>query len=228
MKKIIVSLFAFAFLFAGQLMAAPMQAYYCFNTQQPEVIIEAFDENFDALASKGVSTHRLYEFHLNGQYGFTHCIVSENSGPDAFEKTIKTFQGSEEGKALLAKFYSVASDVLNGAGTPLASVGDAVTPVAMLIDIRAKNNKLFVEELSKLMNSSDRQGSISLFEDTFTGVKGRTHYVVIGGSSLDEVLSNFRGTLSSPDGKVFLKKAPKFRKLMNKSLIYLVKTWEAS
>ena len=50
MKKIIVSLFVFAFLFAGQLMAAPMQAYYCFNTQQPEVIIEAFDENFDALA----------------------------------------------------------------------------------------------------------------------------------------------------------------------------------
>ena len=81
--------------------------------------------------------------------------------------------------------------------------------------------------LISLMNSPGRQGSITLFEDTFTGVKGRTHYVVIGGASLDEVLSNFRNTLASSDGEKFLKKAPRLRKLMNKSLIYLVKSWEA-
>ena len=227
MKKYLLAFLISPFVFVAQLSAAPMQAYYCFNTENPEVIIRAFDDHFESLAATGVSTHRLYEFHLNGQYGITHCIVSENSGPDSFEKTVKTIQGTEEGQTLLTKFSSVSTNVLNGAGTPLASVGVAVSPVAMLIDVRAIDSKAFVKELSKLMDSTDNKVNMTLFEDTFTGVNGRTHYVVIGGSSLDEVLNSFRDTLSSPAGERFLRIAPRIRELMNKSLIYLVKTWEA-
>jgi len=181
MKKYLLAFLISPFIFIAQLSAAPMQAYYCFKTQNPEVIIEAFDENFESLAAKGVSTHSLYEFHLNGQYGFTHCIVSDNSGPDSFEKTVKTFQSTEEGQALLTKLYSVATDVLNGAGTPLASIGDAVSPVAMLINVHAKDSKAFVKELTKLMDLTDNEVNMTLFEDTFTGVNGRTHYVVTRG-----------------------------------------------
>jgi hypothetical protein len=94
----------------------------------------------------------------------------------------------------------------------------------MLIDVRAIDSKAFVKELSKLMDSTDNKVSMTLFEDTFTGVNGRSHYVVIGGSSLDEVLNSFRGTLSSPAGERFLRLAPRIRELINKSLIYLVKT----
>jgi hypothetical protein len=65
-----------------------MRAYYCFNTENPELIIRGFDNHFESLAATDVSTHRIYEFHLNGQYGITHCIVPENSGPDSFEKTV--------------------------------------------------------------------------------------------------------------------------------------------
>ena len=128
---------------------------------------------------------------------------------------------------MLTKVSSVSTNVLNGAGTPLTSVGVAVSPVAMLIDVRAKDSKAFVKELTKLMDSTGNKVSMTLFEDTFTGVNGRTHYVVIGGSSLDEVLNSFRDTLSSPAGERFLRIAPRIRELMNKSLIYLVKTWEA-
>tara|TARA_S200000501_G_C20865354_1_gene761658 strand:- start:1000 stop:1689 length:690 start_codon:yes stop_codon:yes gene_type:complete len=228
MKNFFKGLFLSLLIFVGNLSASPIQAYYCFVTAQPSIIIDAFDENFEKLASKGVSTHRLYEFHLSGEYEFTHCIVTDNSDSDQFEKSLKIMKGSEEGRAILTKLSTVITkEVLNGAGTPIASVGDPVTQTGMLIDVRAKDDKGFVNALTSLMNSSGRQGSITLFEDTFTGVKGRTHYVVIGGSSLDEVLSNFRNTLASPDGEKFLKKAPRLRELMNKSLIYLIKSWEA-
>ena len=228
MKNFFKGLFFSLLILVGNLSASPIQAYYCFITTQPSVIVDAFDENFEELALKGVSTHRLYEFHLSGEYEFTHCIITDNSDSDQFEKSLKIMKGSEQGQAILTKLSTVITrEVLNGAGTPIASVGDPVTQAGMLIDVQAKDNKGFENALISLMNSSGRQGSITLFEDTFTGVKGRTHYVVIGGASLDEVLSNFRNTLTSSDGENFLKKAPRLRKLMNKSLIYLVKSWEA-
>ena len=228
MKNFFRGLFFSLLIFVGNLNASPIQAYYCFVTAQPNAIVDAFDENFEKLVSKGVSTHRLYEFHLSGENEFTHCIVTDNSDSDQFEKSLKIMKGSEQGQAILTKLSTVITkEVLNGAGTPIASIGDPVTQAGMLIDVQAKDNKGFENALISLMNSPGRQGSITLFEDTFTGVKGRTHYVVIGGASLDEVLSNFRNTLASSDGEKFLKKAPRLRKLMNKSLIYLVKSWEA-
>ena len=69
--------------------------------------------------------------------------------------------------------------------------------------------------------------NMTLFEDTFTGINGRTHYVVTGCASRAEVLNSFRGTTSSPVGERFLKIAPRIRELMSKLLIYMVKIWEA-
>ena len=64
----------------------------------------------------------------------------------------------------------------------------------MLIDFRAIDSRAFVKGLSKLMDSTDNKVNMTLLEDTLTGVSGKTHYVVIGGSSLDEVLNSFRDT----------------------------------
>jgi len=66
-----------------------------------------------------------------------------------------------------------------------------------------------------------------VFEDTFTGIKGRTHYVVINGSSLEEALSNLDETLASDEGQIYLKGANKFRRVMDTALLNLVKSWEA-
>ena len=75
--------------------------------------------------------------------------------------------------------------------------------------------------------NSSIDGSMIVFADTFTGIKGRTHYVAISSSSLEGVLSNLNGSLSSSEGKNYLKRAKKFRKVMNRSLFSLVKSWEA-
>ena len=118
--------------------------------------------------------------------------------------------------------------VMNGAGTPLVSFGNEETnPIGAIIDIRAKDANTFVTEVTKMMENSSIDGSMIVFADTFTGVTGRTHYVAISSSTLEGVLSNLNGSLSSPEGKNYLKRAKKFRKVMNTSLFSLVKSWEA-
>ena len=81
MKKYLLSILALPFLFLTQLSAAPMHAYYCFNASSLESgnnFVGAFDAFYNSSASKGISTHRLYAFELNGEYEFTHCMVGEH------------------------------------------------------------------------------------------------------------------------------------------------------
>ena len=102
---------------------------------------------------------------------------------------------------------------------------DPNAPVGVIIDIRAKNTKAFVDALNKLVNSPGQKGQMIVFEDTFTGIKGRTHYVVINGSSLEDAMSGLNETLASKDGQIYLRGANKFRRVMDTALLYLVKSW---
>jgi len=231
MKKLTLSILVLPFLFLTQLSAAPMHAYYCFNASSLESgnnFIGAFDTFYNSSASKGISTHRLYAFELNGEYDFTHCMVGEHESPAAYEKTNSIVQSSSEGLQMLETMNSTVTWVTDGAGVPIATYGtQEINNIGMIIDIRAKNAKTFVNELNKMMKNSSVNGSMILFQDIFTGIKGRTHYVAISSSSLEGVLSNLDNSLSSPEGQAYLKRAQKFRKVMGRSLFSLVKSWEA-
>ena len=231
MKKYLLSILALPFLFLTQLSAAPMHAYYCFNASSLESgnnFVGAFDTFYNSSASKGISTHRLYAFELNGEYEFTHCMVGEHESPDAYEKTNSIVQSSSEGLQMLETMNSTVRWVMNGAGTPVAAFGSQETNnIGMIIDIRAKDAKTFVNEVNRMMKNASVNGSMIVFQDIFTGTKGRTHYVAISSSSLEGVLSNLDNSLSSPEGQAYLKRAQKFRKVMGRSLFSLVKSWEA-
>ena len=194
MKKLTLSILVLPFLFLTQLSAAPMHAYYCFNASSLESgnnFIGAFDTFYNSSASKGISTHRLYAFELNGEYDFTHCMVGEHESPAAYEKTNSIVQSSSEGLQMLETMNSTVTWVMDGAGVPIATYGtQEINNIGMIIDIRAKNAKTFVNELNKMMKNSSVNGSMILFQDIFTGIKGRTHYVAISSSSLEGVLSN--------------------------------------
>ena len=229
MKKLILSLLVLPFISLGQINAAPLHAYYCFNAlDTANTVVNAFDGFLNSPNSEGMSTHRLYAFPLNGENTITHCIVAENSSPEQFEKNNNSVNNSDEGQALLTLLNQNVEWVLDGAGTPILSAGnqDQNAPVGILIDIRAKDNAAFVKNIGDFLGSAEINGSITVFEDTFTGVDNRTHYVVINGSSLEQAMSNLNGTLSSPEGKKYLRNANKYRKVMSRSLIYLVKSWE--
>ena len=231
MKKYLLTILALPFLFLTQLSAAPMHAYYCFNASSLESgnnFVGAFDAFYNSSASKGISTHRLYAFELNGEYEFTHCMVGEHESPDAYEKTNSIVQSSNEGIQMLETMNSTVTWIMDGAGTPVAAFGNGETnPIGAIIDIHAKDANTFITEVTKMMKNSSIDGSMIVFADTFTGITGRTHYVAISSSSLEGVLSNLNGSLSSPEGKQYLKRAKKFRKVMNTSLFSLVKSWEA-
>lgn len=231
MKKYLLILLLLPFLVLTQLNAAPMHAYYCFNASSLESgnnFVGAFDAFYNSSASKGISTHRLYAFELNGEYNFTHCMVGEHESPNAYEKTNSIVQSSSEGLQMLETMNSTVTWVMNGAGTPVAAFGNQETNrIGAIIDIHAKDANTFVAEVTKMMENSSIDGSMIIFSEIFTGIKGRTHYVAISSSSLEGVLSNLNGSLSSPEGKNYLKRAKKFRKVMNTSLYSLVKSWEA-
>ncbi len=232
MLKYLISTFTVILFMTVKSYAAPLHAYYCFNLETEESIntfIGAFDNFFASPASQGVSTHRLYAFPLNGANKFSHCIVTENSSPSQFEKNNKIVNSSVEGQELLGIISGAGEIIMEGAGTPIIASDNQnpTSPVGVIIDIRAKNSKAFVDALSKLVNSPGQKGEMIVFEDTFTGIKGRTHYVVINGSSLEEALSNLDETLASDDGQEYLRGANKFRRVMDTALLNLVKSWEA-
>ena len=231
MKKYLLSILALPFLFLTQLSAAPMHAYYCFNASSLESgnnFVGAFDAFYNSSASKGISTHRLYAFELNGEYEFTHCMVGEHESPDAYEKTNSIVQSSSEGLQMLETMNSTVTWVMDGAGVPVATYGtQEINNIGMIIDIRAKDAKTFVNEVNRMMKNASINGSMIIFQDIFTGTKGRTHYVAISSSSLEGVLSNLDNSLSSSEGQAYLKRAQKFRKVMGRSLFSLVKSWEA-
>ena len=154
MKKYLLSILVLPLLFVTQLSAAPMHAYYCFNASSLESgnnFVGAFDSFYNSPASKGISTHRLYAFELNGEYDFTHCMVGEHESPSAYEKTNSIVQSSNEGLQMLETMNSTVTWVMNGAGTPVAAFGNQETNnIGMIIDIRAKDAKTFVNEVNKL------------------------------------------------------------------------------
>ena len=86
MKYILTIALTF-FIFTGNVKAAPLHAYYCFNAlETANNVVNAFDNFLNSNSSEGMSTHRLYAFPLNGENNITHCMVAEHSGPDQFDE----------------------------------------------------------------------------------------------------------------------------------------------
>ena len=221
-------LFLFTILVSTNLKAIPIHAYYCFNTQQAETIVNIFDEFMASSGSKGASTHRLYAFPLNGENLATHCIVSESDTPDQHEKNVKIFEGSSGGQKLLGTFFNVVEPITEGAGTPIASYGN-LDPnkhtVSMLIDLKINNDDEFLKTWNIFVKKNSKSPA-TLFADYFTGVQGRTHYVVISAESLDDLINNLNSTLGSEEGRMFSLSLRGNREILGRSLINLVKSWE--
>ena len=62
--------------------------------------------------------------------------------------------------------------------------------------------------------------------DYFTGIQGRTHYVVISAESLNDLIDNLNSTLGSEEGRAFSLSLRGNREILGRSLINLVKSWE--
>lgn len=226
MKYLITIIFALL-IFTGQIKAAQLDSYYCFSTTEPQAVFEKFDNYLNSNAAKGLPVVRLWSMALNGPNPETHCAVFENADGDGFESMIGIFQ-EQEGQDFLRDLNTVIIDGLEGAGTPILSYGQSdfsKNPALILYNLRVKNPVKYAKIWSELMESSNFQGSGTLFEDTFTGETGRTHYIGMSGSSLESLRKELNRSLSSEEGKAFRRKAKEVRKVLSVYLMYHIKSW---
>ena len=84
MNKYLFGIFAIILTFAGKSFAAPLDAYYCFSTQEPQAVVAKFDSYLTSDAAKGLPTVRLWAMLLNGESHETHCAVFENPNGSSF------------------------------------------------------------------------------------------------------------------------------------------------
>ena len=116
MNKYLFGIFAIILTFAGKSFAAPLDAYYCFSTQDPQAVVAKFDSYLNSDASEGLPTVRLWAMLLNGEREETHCVVFENPNGTPFEQTGAIFQKPEGQEAFLQDLFTVAEDGLEGGG----------------------------------------------------------------------------------------------------------------
>ena len=129
---------------------------------------------------------------------------------------------------MLGTFFDVTEPITEGAGTPIASHGN-LDPnkhtVSMLIDLKINNDEEFLKTWNIFVKKNSKNPA-TLFADYFTGVQGRTHYVVISAESLDDLINNLNSTLASEEGRMFSLSLRGNREILGRSLINLVKSWE--
>ncbi|MDA9623198.1 hypothetical protein N9S49_00300 [Rhodobiaceae bacterium] len=227
MKKYILMPIILALFTLTKVDAAPLDAYYCFSTEDPQAVVEKMDNFLTSESAKGLPTIRLWSMLLNGESPETHCVVFSHPSGDSFEKSGLIFQ-SQAGQDFLKDLYSVSIDGLEGAGTPMLNFGNVDfknNPYIVLYNVRVKNAKRYGEVFSEFMSSADLPGSATLYQDTFTGEDNRTHYIVMSGPSVDVLTESISSMLNAPSGQTFQKRAGKIRKLISTNLMFHIKSW---
>jgi len=227
MNKYIFGIFAIILTFAGKSFAAPLDAYYCFSTQDPQAVVAKMDSFLTSDAAKGLPTVRLWAMLLNGESHETHCVVFENPNGSSFENSGAIFN-TPEGQAFLQDLSTITEDGLEGGGTPILNFGEAdfnKNPFLILYNLRVKNAKKYAKLWTELMSSNDFPGSATLFQDTFTGEDGRTHYIGMSGPSVDALRGAISESLNSKEGLNFQKSASGVRKVISTYLMLHVKSW---
>ena len=209
MRKYLLMPMIFGVLSFVRLEAAPMDAYYCFSSTEDAAVVEKMDNFINSDAAKDLPPITLWAMLFNGENPETHCAVQQHPDGASFERASAIFQ-SQAGQDFLRDLSTVAVTGLEGA----------------LYNVRVKDAKRYGEVFSDFMNSADLPGSATLYQDTFTGLENRTHYVVMSGPSLDTLMDGISSTLNSESGQKFQKRANSVRKVISTNLMYHIKTWD--
>ena len=228
MRKYLLMPMIFGALSFVRLEAAPMDAYYCFSSTEDAAVVEKMDSFINSDAAKDLPSITLWAMLFNGENPETHCAVQQHPDGASFERASAIFQ-SQAGQDFLRDLSTIADTGLEGVGTPMLNFGDVdfeKNPYLALYNVRVKDAKRYGEVFSDFMNSADLPGSATLYQDTFTGLENRTHYVVMSGPSLDALMDGISSTLNSESGQKFQKRANSVRKVISTNLMYHIKTWD--
>ncbi len=170
MNKYLFGIFAIILTFAGKSFAAPLDAYYCFSTQDPQAVVAKFDSYLTSDAAKGLPTVRLWAMLLNGEAHETHCVVFENPNGSSFTNSGAIFN-APEGQAFLQDLSTIIEDGLEGGGTPILNFGEAdfnKNPFLVLYNLRVKNASLPILAATLLSNKKIHLSNLPIVKDIET------------------------------------------------------------
>jgi virulence-associated protein VapD len=145
------------------------------------------------------------------------------------EKGRKLFGSCEESAKLIAKLnkYSESSDYVSRLGEQSLEVGDWTTDNHfMKFDFNVELGKasVYANEWTKMMNSLEQTNSAGLITHR-AGSGWMSHFVYVGGNSIDDLYSTFDANSQTDAFQTFVKNVSSIRELRNVSLISPAKAY---
>jgi len=159
----------------------------------------------------------------------SHFIYVGYKNNDMLEKGRMLFGSCEESAKLIAKLnkYSESSDYVSRLGEQSLEVGDWTTDnYFMKFDFNVELGKasVYANEWTKMMNSLEQTNSAGLITHR-AGSGWMSHFVYVGGNSIDDLYSTFDANSQTDAFQTFVKNVSSIRELRNVSLISPAKAY---
>ena len=237
MKKYIIAfslIFAFSLSADGHSNVKPGEEtgeFHYFNVTNPAKFVEAMDEHYASDCAAKWQKQSGAEIVLMQVLGSTHShfIYVGYKNNDMLEKGRMLFGSCEESAKLIAKLnkYSESSDYVSRLGEQSLEVGDWTTDNHfMKFDFNVELGKasVYANEWTKMMNSLEQTNSSGLITHR-AGSGWISHFVYVGGNSIDDLYSTFDANSRTDAFQNFAKNVSSIRELRNVSLLTPVKAY---
>ena len=161
----------------------------------------------------------------------THFIYVGYKNNDMLEKGRSIVNSCPETARLIKKLskHSVAADYVSRLGEQSLEVGDWTKDKHfMKFDFNVEPGKapMYAKEWTKMMNSLEQTNSAGLITHR-AGSAWMSHFVYVGGDSIDDLYSTFDANSQTEAFQTFMKNVASIRELRNVSLITPVKGYPA-
>ena len=219
MKKIILTLFLFSFVFVN--------AQYClfldFKAEQPEMVVSSLKGMMETEWGKNIQgTKSLFGYLPNGTNEATHSLQICFPDEAAFENFYATWMQSPDAQLFFEKMGKFSKNISESLNTPIWYNGKdwANDNVFMLYQMDVSNPSLYLNEFKSF---SQKMAKKLGYEDNSYGlaypIVGKnsdfTHFVWIGSPDIRTALSNTKKMFSDPAFAEFSKKVSGVRKVVN-------------
>lgn len=208
--------------------------FHYFNVTNPAGFIEAIDEHYESDCAKKWQSESGAEVVVMGVLGsvHTHFIYVGYKNNDMLEKGRSIVSACPATAKLIKKLskHSEPTDYVSRLGEQSLEVGDWTNDKHfMKFDFNVALGKapMYAEEWTKMMNSLEQTNSAGLITHR-AGSGWMSHFVYVGGDSIDDLYSTFDANSQTEAFQTFAKNVSSIRELRNVSLITPVKGYPAN
>jgi virulence-associated protein VapD len=237
MKKYIITfslIFTFSLSADGHSNVKPGEEtgeFHYFNVTNPAKFVKAIDEHYASDCAAKWQKESGAEVVLMQVLGSTHShfIYVGYKNNDMLEKGRQLFRSCKESAKMIAKLnmYSEPSAYVSRLGEQSLEVGDWTTDNHFMkfdFNVALGKASVYASEWTKMMNSLEQTNSAGLITHR-AGSGWISHFVYVGGNSIDDLYSTFDANSQTDSFQNFAKNVSSIRELRNVSLLTPVKAY---